>query len=223
MASKRNLSKKDGWGKFAILSQALLGIAVAVFSGVFGVLGHQNARAKLELARSNFKIARANLQVALIPSLSSENPQKRAMALPLARDLDEEFATVISATAIVHNSSEIVQRNAKLNLEKLSKSRHIQVKNGANNALNKHALMMEVAVLGLQEKMETARNYIEGGSPDGKEKAVNIYLSILEQLPFATLRKLDQDMLRLAQEDEQNGYWDSAARKFMVLFPLPTY
>ncbi len=223
MSSEAEYKIIDGWGKFKILSQALLGIGVAAFTGVFGTFEHMNAKAKLELAHSNIKIAQAKAQATLIPALSSENPRRRALAISLANTLDPEFASMVSVTAIMRDSSEIVQRSAKLNLEQFAMSRHGQVKESAAKALNHHALMKEVAALGLQEDLASARNYIEGGGPDGKEKAVGIYRRTLEKLPDATLLKLDQNLLRTAQEDERNGYWDSAARKYMAMFPQSAY
>lgn len=214
---------KHHWDKFKILSQFLIGIAVVLFSVVFGVLEHQNAKAKLELAHSNYKIAKAQVQVALLPPLFSKDPKKRAMVYPLAKILDEDFASMVSKTAIVRDSNETVQRSARETLESLLRSPKVEVKESVNKSLNQYNLIREVKALGFQKELDSARSYIEGGSPNGKEKAVNIYRRILVKLPYGTLRKLDQGLLRSAQEDEQRGYWDSAARKYMALFPEPIY
>ena len=88
--------KKDSWDKFQILAQALLGVAAAVFTGFFGWHQHENAKATLEVARSNCAIAQSQAQIALFPSLTSEDPRQRAMALHLAYALDEKFASDVA-------------------------------------------------------------------------------------------------------------------------------
>lgn len=215
--------KKDKWDKFQILAQALIGIAVAAFTGVFGWHQHKNANATLELARSNCEIARAQVQVALLPALASEDPRKRAMALHLARVVDEDFASEVAPMLAVRDSSEIVQRSAKLTLENLTSSQQPKVKRIAKKGLYQYELMRDVKARGLQEELISARNYIEGGTVDGPEKAINIYCGVLNQLPYETLQKLDQGLLRSAQEDGRHGYFDSAARKYRALFPEAIY
>jgi hypothetical protein len=78
--------------------------------------------------------------------------------------------------------------------------------------------MDEQVESGLLQKLNDARGYLEGGSPNGSEEALRLYQAVLGQLSPGALQQLNQELLDAANNDAQAGYIDQAARKYRALF-----
>src|SRR6266852_2430655 len=108
MSSKPKTRDKDKWDILQIAAQIMIAVMALVFTVLFGVRQQKNAEATIQLASSNLEVAKsqarmseeqletakAQVENALIPALTSENAQQRALASALAKALDESFAAL---------------------------------------------------------------------------------------------------------------------------------
>lgn len=199
MPSESNNRQKDMWDKFQIVAQAVTAAAASAIAILLGLDQQKSADATLQLARSNFELAKIQVQVSLLPSLLSEDAKQRTMGLSLAKRLDEKFANDVARDLARSDEDEGVREEARV----ISES---------------YDIVNELRALGLLKKLQEARGYVEGGSPNGNEEALNLYDEVLKQLSESALKKLDRALLMDAQEDQKGGYKEHAARKYRTLF-----
>lgn len=218
MPSESGTPNKDGLGRFHLLSQASIPWIALVFTVVFGWMELKNQAATRQLTTSNIKLARSQVKVSLIPLLTSKEPGKRAIALYLSEQLDEQFAADAASVLSISDPDKDVRRGARSVLESLSQSRKTEVRQRAEKAVDQYDIMNELRTKGLLKKLQDAQDYIDGGSPNGDEEALKLYHQVIEQLSPAGLKKLDPKILISAHKDEEEGYLDQAARKYRALF-----
>jgi len=218
MSNESNKRQKDRWDKFQIGAQVFIALAASAFTVVFGLNQQKNADATLQLALSNFELAKSQVKVSLLPSLSSEDARQRTMGLSLAKTLDERFAADVAGALAISDANEGVREKARVILGSLAQSERDEVKQKAEKGANQYDLVNELRTRGLLKKLNEARGYIEGGSPNWAEEALNLYHEVINQLPYGALEKLDRGLLLDAAEDQKRGYKDHAARKYRALF-----
>lgn len=216
---------KDIWDKFQIIVQVFIAVIALSFTVLFGVKQQKNTEATTQLAASNLELAKAQkkiseeqLKSALLPSLCSENPKQRAMAMYLAEALDESFATVVAGTLALNDPNQNVRRSARLTLGSLSKSKQEGIKQQAQDVINQYDIVNELRNKGLLKKLSDAQGYLEGGNIQDKEKALQIYREVVKQLAPSLRSKMDQKLLDDAEMSYKEGHNDDAIRNYRALF-----
>ena len=84
--------QKDYLEVLQAISTVLIPCIALIFTIVFSWMELKNQAATRQLTASNIKLARAQVKVSLIPLLTSTEPGKRAIALYLSEQLDEQFS-----------------------------------------------------------------------------------------------------------------------------------
>lgn len=225
MTGQSDTPRKDTWDRFQIVAQVAIAIIAFLFTVLFTVKQQRNADATLELASSNLDLAKAQkkiseeqLKSALLPSLASDNPKQRTMALHLARTLDESFATAMASVIAVSDPDPQVRQSARVTLGALSQSQETEVRQRVEKSIAAYDVVNEMRTKGLLKRLSDAQGYLEGGNAQDKEKALQIYGDVVSQLSSAGRGKLDQQLLGEAERDYKEGHNDDAIRKYRALF-----
>lgn len=225
MLTQSQVSRKDGWDKSQIVVQAVLALIALAFTILFNLKQQENAEAtlkltnsNLELAKSQNKISEGQLKSGLLPSLSSENPHQRAMAMYLARALDEEFAAAVAGVLSISDPDANVRKSARTTLGSLSQSQEGGIRQRAERSIIQYDIVNEMRSKGILKTLSDAQGYLEGGNLQDKEKALQIYVKVVTQLSPAALKNLNQKLLSEAKKDYQDGYSDEAISKFKAVF-----
>ena len=203
---------------FEKLSKAILPWVGLIFTVVFGFSEKYNRDAKLELTASNIELAKSKLKVSLIPLLTSSDSDQKAIALMLAKELDEEFATKVGRVLAKIDPDENVRGAARNTLESLTLSSNENISELASQGISQVEIMNELRTKGLLQDLKDAQNFIDGGGPDRYERALDIYQSVIDSLSKDAVDKLNQQLLTRAKENFLRGDKDLAAETYRQLF-----
>jgi len=218
---------KDGWDKFKIITGFLIPITIFIFTMIYKDKQHKIANANLELARSNSEIAKVQIKTALLPALSSKDYKQRKMAVNLVRALDESFAIEVAKVLSEKDPDQDVQKTAAINLKTLSQKASGENKKKAEEAWNQYdnnrfqktyAVRMDLRTKKLFEKLDQAKGYYTGSNISGREKALQLYRTVVNELSLRSRNELNQRILIEAENDYKAGYTDDALRKYHSLF-----
>lgn len=225
MRKEPSIINKDWWERFKIIAEVSIAIIALAFTISFGVIQWQNIEVTKELAISNLQIAKAQeknsvnrIKSALLPSLSSENPKQRAMALYLANVVDEPFATEISGILARNDPNKNVRQSARLTLDILSQSKHREIKQNAEKNIKQYDIVNELREKGFLKELKDAQGYLASGNFQDKDKALEIYHGIVKKLPPDIKNKLNQELLAHAEVAYKKGHRDDAVRIYSSLF-----
>jgi hypothetical protein len=218
MQNKTQNTNKDIWDKSNIILRGILALIALTFTLLFNFKQQENADATLKLASSNLKLSQAQLECALIPLVTNEDPKKREIAMSIAQALDENFAQAISSVMSINDPDENVRRSARMTLGSLTLSKETVIRQKAEKSIDQYDIVNELRIKGFLNELNNAQKYLEGGNPNDKEKALQIYRKIITQLSQAARSKLDQTMLINADKDYKTGYNDNAVSKYRALF-----
>jgi len=208
---------KDRWDKAKIVSETLLALVGLAFTIVYGLANFRLARSNSEISRSQLEISRSQVTGAFVPSLSSQDPKQRAIAIALAEALDKSFAAQVAAILATKDDSQEVRATAGSTLSSLATTAEGKVQQTATSALRRFDVMNELRDKNLLGKLDEARGYQAAGSPTATETAVVMYRDVVKQLSPEARRKLDQRLLTEAEKDYAAGHIDAAALKYRVL------
>jgi hypothetical protein len=220
-----NKNVKGTWDRFHIIIQALIAFIAIIFTILFNFKQKENSEATLKLASSNLEIAKSQaniskeqLKSALIPFLASEEPKRRAMAMYLAKVLDEDFASTIATLYSINDPNPDVRKSARITLGNLSNSSQKDIKLRAEKSIAQYDIANELRSKGFLKELNDAVGYLEVGNILDKEKALQIYRKIVGNLTITARNKLDQTILNGAELDYHKGFLDNAVNKYRVLF-----
>jgi len=216
---------KDDWSqvqKWAGLTKIVMEISIAIAALSFTVIYNQKqeevARANLQLAESNTKAAETQVISQLLRPLTSGEPRERAMALYLARALDESFTLEAARLYSLHDPSQDVRKTAQFALGSLAGTGSAEIKSRAETSLIQYQLMDELRERNLLDKLRQAHGYLGGANLSGKERALQLYREVVKQLPSGVRDRLGPQLLEEAESDYRSGLTDDALRKYWAIF-----
>ena len=141
--------------------------------------------------------------------LQSDDPGNRVKGLLLAaRSPDQSFAVDAAAVYAFADPDARVQKTAGFALSELYQTANPKVRQEALHALQRY----------VRKQLEAADSYLVGSDPSGVENALRAYRDVLDVLPYAELRKVDQRRVRVAQDEQKLGRVDSALRSYRAAF-----
>jgi hypothetical protein len=144
MPSEPETRRKNKLDRFQTFSQALIPWIALFFTIIFSVTELKNRVATQQLTASNIGLAKSQVKVSLIPLLSSKEASQRAMALYLAKALDEQFAAEMAIKLSQSDPDKGVRNSARSTLESLSQSRQSNIKQMAEKGINQYNIMSEL-------------------------------------------------------------------------------
>lgn len=200
------------------LKDIFLPLAVFIFSVVFGIFETLNRNATLDLTESNIELAESKIKVSLIPFLTSQNSEQRKIALLLASALDPKFAAEVGPVLSKSDPDSTVRVSATNTLFGLLSNPQEDIQELAKEGISQTEIMNELRKKNLLVKLIDAQGYIDGGGPNGIDKALELYHSVIDQLSANAINNLDQNLLSEARQNYEKGSKDLAVRTYRQLF-----